>query len=264
MEEETMKKLIVANWKMNPSSLDEARRIFFGIEHRAHFYEDKVDIAVCPPYLFLPLLVHASHFVKIGAQNAAELDQGALTGEISCKQLALRGVKYVILGHSERRIFCKETDDQIRNKITQCLNEKLTPIVCLGGDIKATETTMKKLVTKQFNSAMDGLNAKQIGKMIFAYEPTWAISTFKKSKPATGEHAAQLIDHIRSLIKKKSTQFYAENATVLYGGSVNKVNVYEFSKSPTISGALVGAASLNPDGFMEIIKEFHRESIHKK
>jgi triosephosphate isomerase len=258
-----MKRLIIANWKMNPVTYDDARSIFFGIEHRAHFYSDKVDLAVCPPYLFIPLLIHASHFVKIGAQNAAEIDKGALTGEVSCKQLATRDVQYVILGHSERRIFCKETDDQVKNKINQCINEKLVPVVCLGGDLKATRETMKRLVTKQFNAAVAGLSSKQIGRIVFVYEPTWAISTFKNSKPATGEHAADLIDHIRDLIKKKTTQFYAQNAQVLYGGSVNKANVYEFSKWPTISGALVGAASLDPDSFIAIVKEFYRESIHK-
>jgi triosephosphate isomerase (TIM) len=258
-----MKKLLVANWKMNPKTLDQARRIFLGIEHRMHFYQDKAEVVVCPPFLFLPALSHHAHYMKLGAQNLHWQDEGAFTGEVSPSQLATWRVEYVILGHSERRIHFDETDASVRLKIDAAIKHKITPIVCLGGDAKATQANMKRLTTRQFNAAVKGLDKKHLEKIIFVYEPTWAISTMKNAEPATGEHAADLIMHIREMIAKHVGVTRSASMHVLYGGSVNKANVHEFAMHPTIDGALVGAASLEPDNFIAVIKEFHRESIHK-
>lgn len=258
-----MKKHIIANWKMNPQTLEQARTLFLGVEHRMHLYHDKAMVTVCAPFVFLPPLSHYRHYVRIGAQNVFFKENGAFTGEISIPHLANWDVEYVILGHSERRIFFDESDEYVRLKVEACLNNKLTPVVCLGGDSKATKDAMKRLTTKQFNAAVKGLEKRQIEKIIFVYEPTWAISTIKKAQPATGEHAAELIKHIRGLLGKHVGLEKASNSQILYGGSVNKSNVHEFAKHPGIDGALVGAASLNADDFISIIKEFHRESIHK-
>ena len=258
-----MKKLLVANWKMNPETLDQARRIFQGVEHRMHFFQDKTEVVVCPPNLFLPGLSHYAHYIKLGAQNLHWQDFGAFTGEVSPKQLSVWNVDYAILGHSERRIHFGETDQSVRLRIDGALQHKIVPVVCLGGDVKASQSNMKRLTTKQFNVAVKGLEKKQIEKIIFVYEPTWAISTMKNAVPATGEHAVDLIMHIRSLLAKHVGVTRSANMRVLYGGSVNKANVHEFAKYPTIDGALVGAASLDSDNFISVIKEFHRESIHK-
>jgi triosephosphate isomerase len=258
-----MKKLIVANWKMNPQTAEEAKRLFVETEHRMHPLSDKVETVVCTPYVFLPMLSHYSHYARLGAQDMSEHEHGAYTGEVSGSQLKIWNVNYVIVGHSERRLYYGETDASVKLKIDSALKHRITPIVCLGGDAKANMEKMKPLVAKQFASAVKGLQRYQIGKLVFAYEPTWAISSTKNSKSATGEHAVELINHIRSLIAKHAGLESAESTPVLYGGTVHTGNVSEYARHPEISGALVGSASLDSTGFFEIIKEFHRESIHR-
>ncbi|HEV8601253.1 MAG TPA: triose-phosphate isomerase family protein [Patescibacteria group bacterium] len=258
-----MKKLIVANWKMNPQTTEDARRLFVTLEHRMHLINNAVDVTVCPPYVFMPLLSHFSHFLNLGSQNISAHEYGAYTGEISAEQLLLWKVSYVILGHSERRLYFGETDKDVQTKILLCLKQHLIPVVCLGGHPKADIKSMKPLVTKQFNSAVKNLDKSQIEKIAWAYEPTWAISSMQKSQPATGEHAAELIIHIRKLLAKHVGREEAEKARVLYGGTVNKGNVRDFARFSEISGALVGFASLEPTGFFEVIQEFAREAIHK-
>ena len=258
-----MKKLIVANWKMNPVTLDEARSLFFTVEHRMHMIHHSVDVVVCPPALYLAPFSHYAHLVKLGGQNMSVADSGAYTGDISLTQMLQWGVEYVVLGHSERRLYFNETDSAVNSKIVLALKHKVHPVVCLGGEPGAKKSDMKKLVTKQFNASIKGLQRGDIHKLVFAYEPIWAISTMKNSKPATGEHAAELIGHIRALISKKLGKDRGMHSRVLYGGTVNKSNVHEFSKFATIDGALVGGASLDSESFWEIVKEFGRESIHK-
>jgi triosephosphate isomerase len=257
-----MKKLIIANWKMNPDDVQTARHLVSSIEHRMHKVLHHVDVVICPPYSFLAPLSHYSHMTHIGAQNVSWAIGGAFTGEISAAQLLNWKTKYVILGHSERRIYLGETDSMVNAKIIAALNAKLTPVVCLGGEAGAIKNEMRTLVTKQFIAVTKGLDKKHVEKIIFVYEPVWAISTMKNSKPASGEHALEMIIHIRNLLAKKITKERAANMQVLYGGTVNKDNVHEFSKFAEIDGALVGAASLDVENFWEIINEFARESVH--
>lgn len=259
-----MKKLIVANWKMNPETLQEARQLLLGLEHRMPTVQQAVEVVVCPPYIFLPPFSHYVHMTRLGTQNMSWAEAGAFTGEISAPQVRQWDVEYVILGHSERRLYCGETDEGVNKKIPVALKHKMHPIVCLGGEAGAKKTGMKRLVSKQFAAAIKGLDKADIQKIVFAYEPIWAISTMKNSKPASGDHAAELINHIRGLLAKKIGKDHARSAKVLYGGTVNKLNVHEFAKYPEITGALVGSASLDSEGFWEIVKEFSRESIHKK
>jgi triosephosphate isomerase (TIM) len=257
-----MKKLIIGNWKMNPETMEQARALLLAAEHRAHLVAHSADVVVCPPFVFLAPFSHHSHLVKLGAQNIAWAEAGAFTGEISAPQLKQWGIEYVILGHSERRLYFGEDDAGVNQKVLVALKHKIHPVVCLGGDEKAKKGEMKRLVTKQFNAAVKGLDREQVGKVIFAYEPFWAISTMKKSTPATGEHASELISHIRALLAKKVGKGHAHHMKVLYGGTVNKANAHEFAMYPEISGALVGGASLDPEAFWHIVKEFARESIH--
>lgn len=259
-----MKKIIVANWKMNPDTLDQARALLLTVEHRMHMLDQKTEVVVCPPYVYLPPFSHYTHLAKVGAQNMAWEERGAFTGEISVVQMKQWRVEYVILGHSERRLYFNENDVSVNLKISLALKHKLRPIVCLGGDKSAKKNNMKALTTRQFNAAVKGLEKDDIGKIVFAYEPMWAISTMKNSEPASGEHASELIDHIRGLIAKKIGKDKAKQAKVLYGGTVNKANVMEFAKYPNIDGALVGGASLDAESFWTIVKEFTRESVHKK
>lgn len=258
-----MKKLIIANWKMNPTTLDQARVLVQSVEHRMHLVKDQVEVVVCPPFLYIPAFSHHTSMATLGAQDMAWESEGAFTGEISPKQLNQWEVEYVILGHSERRIYNGENNLDVRKKIIAALKHKIIPVVCLGGDKEVKKSDFKRLVTKQFNEITKGLKDEQVQKIIFVYEPVWAISTMKNSEPATGEHAAEIIEHIQKLIAKKTSKDKASRMRVLYGGTVNKVNVHEYAKYPIISGALVGSASLNPVNFWGVVQEFARESIHK-
>lgn len=214
-----------------------------------------VEVAICPPALFLPAFSHYSHNIKLGAQNMSWEEEGAFTGELSPTMFKAMNVSYVILGHSERRLFFGETDSMVAFKLSAALKHKITPIVCLGGEEGAKKADMKKIVTKQFSAVTKDIERKDLRKVIFVYEPVWAISTMRNSRPDTGEHAAELIDHIQKMAGK--------DCRVIYGGTVNQNNVHEYAKFPQIDGALVGAASLDPQNFWEVIKEFNRESIHR-
>ena len=257
-----MKKLIVANWKMNPETVEQARKLVASWEHRMHAVADHVEVVVCAPFVYLPILSHNGHQVKLGAQNVSWSDAGALTGEISVLMMKQWNVQFVILGHSERRLFLGETDSVINAKIGECLKHQMTPIVCLGGEQGAEKEHMKGLVTKQFAAVTKDLVKKQLEKIIYVYEPVWAISTMNKSEPATGEHAVELIEHIYDLLADRIGQAESRNIRVLYGGTVNRNNVSEYSRFPKIDGALVGAASLDSESFWDVVKEFNREAIH--
>ncbi len=258
-----MKKIIIANWKMNPQSVEEARRLVSSFEHRMSSVSANTEVVICAPFVYLPPLSHYTHHIGIGAQNVSWVEHGAMTGEISAAQIKQWNVNYVILGHSERRLYLGETDSIVNAKIITALKYKLIPIVCLGADEEATRDNIKNILTKQFNALTKGLEKKQIEKMIYVYEPTWAISTMRKSHPETGEHALEMIEHIYSSLEKKLSKAAAKNIRVLYGGTVNKDNVHDYARFPEIDGALVGAASLDSDNFWQIVSEFNRESIHR-
>lgn len=256
-----MKKLIIANWKMNPQTEQEARELLSPLEHRMGL-SNNVEVVVCPPFVFLPKLSQSVHKLKLGAQNMNFEEKGADTGEISATELKSFGVEFVILGHSERRIYEHETDQEVNQKILMALKHKITPVVCLGGGKDVNKDDMGKFVTKQFHAVTKRLDQKQLEKIIFVYEPAWAISTMEKSQPATGEHARELVLRIRTLLAHQLGEKQAKHVRILYGGTVNQNNVAQFAKYPEIDGALVGAASLDPENFWEVIKEFAREAIH--
>ena len=247
-----MKKLIIANWKMNPQTIQEARSLVSSLEHRMHAVSAYTEVVVCAPYVFLPALSHYTSKIILGAQNCSWEEQGALTGEISARQLGLWNIQYVILGHSERRIYLGETNSIVNAKIITALNNKITPVVCLGSEE----------LGPQFAEVTKDLDERQLRKTVYVYEPTSAISTMKNSHPETGEDANKAIEHIYKLLEHRIGR-KAWDVRVLYGGTVNKNNVSEYAKYPNIGGALVGAASLDSENFWKVIQEFNRESIHR-
>ena len=257
-----MKKLVIANWKMNPQTVPEARRIFNSIEQRMHNI-NHTEVVICAPSIFIAPLSHSAHRTKLGAQNVSWAPEGPLTGELSVGQVELFNVRYIILGHSERRINLGETDEMIKQKIPIILKHKMVPIVCLGGEKGAKKQDMKGIITKQFKTAISSLDKREIVKCVFVYEPVWAISTVKNSRPATGQNAQEMILFIQNLLAKKVGKDHAKHVRILYGGTVNKNNVNQYAKYPEIDGALVGAASLAPDNFWQVIKEFDREAVHR-
>lgn len=211
----------------------------------------KVDILICPPFTSLAP-VHDTikdSNVKLGAQNMYYEDEGAFTGEISAKFLKSAGCEFVIIGHSERRKYFNESDDDVNRKIKQALRYDLTPIVCVGETLKERESgETENIIEREVSGALKDQNNKD--KIIFAYEPIWAIGTGKTAKP---EDANEIHKTIRNIIK---TEFGVdENAIrILYGGSVKPANAESLMSQNDIDGSLIGGASLEAKSFVEIIK----------
>ena len=213
-----------------------------------------VDIAVCPPAVYLGELGKALHATNIGlgAQNVNSKAEGAYTGEISCSMLKDVGCRYVILGHSERRAIYGETDSMVNEKLHAVLAAGLTPIVCVGETLEQREAGQtQQVVRSQCIGSLAGLTEDHMLKTVLAYEPVWAIVTGKTASPAQAEEVHK---DIRSLLETQFSVGTAQKVIVLYGGSVKADNAQELLSEPNIDGALVGGASLKQDSFEGIIK----------
>ncbi len=231
-----MKTLIVANWKCNPTTLSEAKRIFDLVKKGVDKIENKkkVEVVVCPPFVYLSSFKFQVSSFKLGAQDVfwenPPAGGGAFTGEISAKMLKNLGCGYVIIGHSERRKYFKETDETINKKLKAALENGLKAILCID----------KK---SQIKNALKGIAKKQFKNLILAYEPVFAIGT---GKPCSIEKARKMNFLIRKAVKI--------NIKILYGGSVNSQNAADFIKKAKFHGLLVGGASLKPKEFVKIVK----------
>ena len=239
-----MKTLIVANWKCNPTTLSEAKRIFDLVKKGVDKIENKkkVEVVVCPPFVYLSIINNqlvtsssqARAMIKLGAQDVfwenPPAGGGAFTGEISAKMLKNLGCGYVIIGHSERRKYFKETDETINKKLKAALENGLKAILCID----------KK---SQIKNALKGIAKKQFKNLILAYEPVFAIGT---GKPCSIEKARKMNFLIRKAVKI--------NIKILYGGSVDSQNAADFIKKAKFHGLLVGGASLKPKEFVKIVK----------
>lgn len=239
-----MSNLVVANWKMNPGMAEEARELASRVERGLLTVDrSRVETVICPPHVFLPAVRHSLHFAALGAQNvsAALADTGAFTGEVSGVMLKDVGVKYCIIGHSERRV-TGEDDALINNKIHRAMENRITPIFCVGFGAKkgAASAAVKRIVKAQLTRGLKGAK----GEVVAAYEPVWAIGT---GKPATPAHAAEILEFIRGILPK---------VQLLYGGSMDGGNAASFAEHKVIQGGLIGGASLKPDDFLKIIKAF--------
>ena len=232
-------KLLVANWKENPLSAEDAANLAKSI--------DAEGVVVCPPFLFLESVRKNIKKARLGAQDVFWGNLGAYTGEISWKQLVEAGVEYVIIGHSERRKYLKETDELINNKVITSLEAGLKVILCVGesADTRSKGINHAKLfIEQQLDKDLIGLS-KNKENLIIAYEPVWAIGT---GTPDTPESAAEMSVFIKQLLVNS----YKLSVKVLYGGSVNAGNAREFLSNKEIDGALVGGASLKPEEFRGI------------
>ena len=243
-------RLIAANWKMNPQTLEEARRLSARVEHGSMGSQHSVEIAICVPSVFLTALKHTVHHVKLGAQNMSAYEKGPYTGEISASQLKHLGIKYVIVGHSERRAM-GEDEIAINQKIKLARHHKLHPILCVGYGTtqKTTLSAEKKLLTKQLHSAIDQVPLER-GFLTIAYEPAWTISKgLGTAKPVAAERSAEVIRFIKELCPM---------ARVIYGASITSSNAEALAAFPVIEGGLVGGASLDALEFLKIIKAFSK------
>ena len=248
-----MRRLFIAgNWKMNLNRGQSLSLVQSLVESLRGVSD--VDIAVCPPAVYLGELGKALHATNIGlgAQNVNSKSEGAYTGEISCSMLKDVGCRYVILGHSERRAIYGETDSMVNEKLHAVLDAGLTPIVCVGETLEQREAGQtQQVVRSQCMGSLAGLTEDQMLKTVLAYEPVWAIGTGKTASPAQAEEVHK---DIRSLLETQFSASTAQRVIVLYGGSVKADNAQELLSEPNIDGALVGGASLKQDSFEGIIK----------
>ena len=245
------KTIIAGNWKMNKTPSETKA---FAEEFKAILPKTKwCDIVVCVPAADLSAAVRAfkDSRIAVGAQNVYFEKSGAYTGEISADMLADLGVRYVIVGHSERRALFGETDEIVNKKVHAALNAGLNPIICVGESLTQREmgVTME-LIALQVKSALAGVGAEQMRRCVIAYEPIWAIGT---GKTATSEQASEVCSAIRALIRAQYGARVARSVTIQYGGSMNPKNCKGLMAQPEIDGGLIGGASLQAQSLMEIV-----------
>ena len=241
------RRIVIGNWKMNGDSRGNAQLLR---ELESSWQENQLtEVVVCPPYPYLAQAVRelADSDVMVGAQDASPFDSGAYTGDVSPVMLADLGCGYVILGHSERRQYHGESDEQVAAKAQAVLGSRLTPIICVG------ETTEERdagqalaTVERQLQPILAQLSFEQLVQSAIAYEPLWAIGT---GKTATPEQAQEVHEHIRGQLEAAATQ-----VRILYGGSVNPENASALFAQKDIDGALVGGASLKANDFLAICR----------
>lgn len=251
------RKIIAGNWKMN-MTFDEGQKLTSEI---VNMYKDenvKDVIAVLNPpfpHIFpVKKLIGDTPGIALGAQNCSDKESGALTGEVSAKILASFGVEYVIIGHSERREFFKESNEFLGKKVIAALAQGLTPIFCCGESLDIRNAgTHEANVKYQLTESLFGLSAEDMAKVVIAYEPIWAIGT---GKTATSDQAQEMHLALRRHISSKFGKDLAGNISILYGGSMNAANAADLLSKPDVDGGLIGGASLKSRDFLDIIKSY--------
>ena len=238
------KKIIAGNWKMNLTPR-EAEVFINGIKDKLN--PDASDVVFCVPYPDLPaaLSLLKGTNISVGAQNIFHADKGAFTGEISAPMLAELGVKYVIIGHSERRQYFGETDASVNKKARKALEYNIVPIICVGESLEQRKQGITiELVRQQVKIALIDISADQAKNIIIAYEPIWAIGT---GATATSDQAEEVCAAIRKVLADIYDKDTADTIRIQYGGSVTAANAAELFAMPNIDGGLVGGASIKPE-----------------
>ncbi len=259
-----MKILIVANWKMNLQTLVEAKTLFNSIKKGIKNVKNAcpvgsrrlsfgVEAVICPPFVYLPEFKTTGSKLKLGAQDCFYEEKGAYTGEISPIMLKNLGCQYVILGHSERRKYFRETDEIINKKLKAAIRAKLKPIFCVGENREERERGETQMVLKcQIENGLKGIKKREITNLVLAYEPVWAVGT---GKPCSTNEAQTMSLFLRKIVAKNYSSSVAKNLSVLYGGSVNGKNAKDYVLGAGMSGFLIGGASLDAKEFVKIIKD---------
>lgn len=246
------KPIIAGNWKMNKTAASAAE---FVEEVKANVpSKDVVDSIVAAPAIFLQELVRLTEGsnLHISAQNSYFEDEGAFTGEISPFALADMGVSYVVIGHSERREYFHETDEDVNKKAHAIFKHGMTPIICCGETLEQREAgKTNEWVAGQVKNALAGLTEEQVAKSIIAYEPIWAIGTGKSS---TSKDANDTCAVIRKTVAEAVSEKAADAVRIQYGGSVKPENIADYLAESDIDGALVGGASLEPKSFLSLLE----------
>lgn len=252
-----MKNIIIANWKCNPSSLKEAKKLFNQISKKIPLRAGSrsggtknTDVVVCAPFVFLGLLKGKN----LGAQNICFENGGAFTGEISALMLKDLNVEYAIIGHSERRKYFNENNLDINKKIKICLEAGIKPILCVGETKQEFEAHQKpEVLETQLTEALKDIKKEEIKNMVVAYEPVWAISS-NGGENCSVDEAMTSIVFIRKIIAELYNRETADSIQVIYGGSVKSFNSADYLKNAGANGLLVGDASLDAQEFIAIVK----------
>ena len=251
------KTIIAGNWKMNKTATETRQ---FAEELKTMLPKTKwCDVVVCVPSVNISTAIKAfkDMRVAIGAENVYYEKSGAFTGEVSADMLKDLGVKYVIVGHSERRQYFCETDATVNKKVHAVLNAGMSPIICVGESLEQRETGVTtEWIALQVKSALAGVPAEKMRKCVIAYEPIWAIGT---GRTATAEQANEVCNAIRATIRHLYGARVARSVTIQYGGSMNPGNAVELLAQPDVDGGLIGGAALKPDQFVEIINAANQE-----
>ncbi len=239
--------LLVANWKMN-GDLALLTAMQQGLSAQAY---PNVELALCPPFVFLPQAqtLFSSTAIAYGAQDVSDKTAGAYTGQISAQMLSQLACTYVIIGHSERRMYCAETDALIAAKCAQAQAARLIPILCVGENAQQKQQgETQDIVLSQVRAVLDSLPTESIEQLVIAYEPIWAIGTGHAASPIEANAVHELI---RSCVAGYDVTL-AQNLRILYGGSVNAENIATFLLQAHIDGALIGGAALKPEVFAQM------------
>ncbi len=251
IDTQKVKKIIIGNWKMNPSSIKDAEQLFSSVA-KSVFSIKKTETVVCAPFIYLSSLKKLSKKISLGAQDSFGVDTGPFTGEISPEMLYNMGVKYVILGHSERRSL-GETNILINKKIKGALSAGLLPILCVGESDRDHNHEYFDFVRMQIEECLSGISKNSLSKIIIAYEPIWAISTTVNQKDATPIDCEEMVIFIKKTLADKFGS-KIELPRIIYGGSANEKDAEDFLTKGGVDGLLPGRASLNAKKFSEIIK----------
>lgn len=244
------KPIIFGNWKMN-KTVKQANELISSLKELVSDIED-VEIGVCPPAIDLQEVVKLTKDsnIKVGAQNMHWEESGAYTGDISPVMLKDLGVEYIIIGHSERREYYNETDQEVNKKAKTAFEHGLKPIICVGESLEERKDgKTKEKVKKQIQKALEDLTAKQVSQTVIAYEPIWAIGT---GESASAKQANQVVSYIREVVNSDYPEA-SQKLRIQYGGSVKPHNIEEFMAESDIDGALVGGASLEAKSFADIV-----------
>lgn len=248
--------IVAGNWKSNELFSQADELINDIAEGLREFDNTDVDVIVCPPFPYLELVGDASEDVEffVGAQNVSKFDNGAFTGEVSAKMLQSMNIDYCIVGHSERRKYFNETNQDVAEKVNKLLEADINPIVCVGESLAQREAgTHFDLIRSQVSEGLFHLDCEQIKKTVIAYEPVWAIGT---GKTATKEQAQEVHAFIRAMLAEKYSDDVAQEVSILYGGSCNAKNARELFAQTDVDGGLIGGASLKATDFIEIARSF--------
>ncbi|KRN88305.1 triose-phosphate isomerase [Ligilactobacillus ceti] len=243
--------IIAGNWKMNMNPVQTTEFVKAVKDQLPK--ASQVESVIAAPAVDLPALLAAAEGseLKVAAENCYFEDQGAFTGETSPKVLNEMGVDYVIIGHSERREYFHETDEDINKKAHAIFANEMTPIVCCGETLETREAgKAEEWVKAQVTAALKDLTADQVAKLVIAYEPIWAIGT---GKTATSDQAEEICAVVRETVAGLYGQEVADQVRIQYGGSVKPANVKELMAKPNIDGGLVGGASLVPESFLALV-----------